>query len=248
MRAPLAKVMFPETVLSPPMLRSAPEPPPSPLSVIASAIVIDVALDNSSNAPALTAVVPFVLPKAFALITRKAPVETVSPPLKLLLLPPNKSVLLPALVKVPVPVIGPLNSALAPTVVVKLPAPREILPLPETAPTLSVKPLTSKVAPLAMLMADCEEIRLSAPSRSVPALIVVVPVYPLFPESSSTPAPVLVRLPVLLIAPLMLTWSVELVPASTVKLPSKKISLLKVLVPEPDSPMVRRALLVLGAT
>ena len=175
MREAPAKVIKPEIVLSPEMLRRAPpELMPVPVRLIASALA-GVAV-SSSAALFATVVEPLVLPRALASETRSAPALTLMAPEKELLLPESVRVFAPALAKAPLPVMAPEKVELAPTVVVKLPTPRLRLPAPESAPTVSLMPFRSKVAPLPIESAEESEMLPPVPKRKVPALTVVAPV------------------------------------------------------------------------
>ncbi len=72
--------------------------------------------------------------------------------------------------------------------------------------------------------ADPSAMRFAAPSASVPAEIVVSPVYVFAPPSVSVPVPTLVSLPAPPITPpnvvLVLFWPTESVPLVTVTLPA----------------------------
>src|SRR3569833_193761 len=87
------------------------------------------------------------------------------------------------------------------TSAVSAPLPRAMLPAPEIAPAVCAKLLRLKVAPLATKISDAEDMRLAAPSVSVPALMDVDPVYVLTPDSVIAPVPILVNPPVPLITP-----------------------------------------------
>ena len=107
------------------------------------------------------------------------------------------SVPVPFLVKPPVPVTTPLNvvSVLLPPPVSR-PEPSEIVPAPANEPTMSSNVARLSVASALTLTADVSAILFAAPSASVPAETVVVPVYVLVdaPENVRVPVPTLVKL------------------------------------------------------
>ncbi len=133
-----------------------------------------------------------------------------TPPVRVV---PPVYVLVPEIVRVPVPVLvsatvpDPLASTPA-KVVEALPArpPDRVTapaaPLvmvdpatPAIEPTVSEKPLRSNVAPEATLSAELAPTALAIPARSVPPLTAVAPVYVPAADTSSVPAPALVRPP-----------------------------------------------------
>src|SRR3954454_2655460 len=124
----------------------------------------------------------------------------------------------------PVPLMTPDNvvEALL-TSAVSVPLPRATLPAPEIDPAVCAKLFRLKVAPVATEMSDAEDMRLAAPSVSVPALIDVNPVYVLTPESVIAPVPIFVNPPVPLITPVnvvaVLLPPVVRVPAPRAKVP-----------------------------
>ena len=70
------------------------------------------------------------------------------------------------------------------------------LPAPAIEPRAASKPARSRVAPEATVVALLGPIALAVPSLSVPALIVVTPVYDAASESVNVPAPSLVKVAV----------------------------------------------------
>ena len=84
---------------------------------------------------------------------------------------------MPALVNPPVPDRTPENvvEALSPPAV-SVAVPNVILPAPAIEPAVSAKLLRLKTAPAATVMSDVAAMRFAAPSRSVPALMLVAPV------------------------------------------------------------------------
>ena len=84
------------SVLFPDQLRSTP-----PSRVIGSSNVIPPL--SSNDAPDSTTVGAAFVPKAFAVVTRRAPAETVVLPVQLVLLPDKIKRPLPSLVRLPIP-------------------------------------------------------------------------------------------------------------------------------------------------
>ena len=66
-------------------------------------------------------------------------------------------------------------------------------PAPSSEPRVSLKPAKSKVAPEAMVIALELLILSDAPNFSVPALMVVAPVYPELPDNVQVPVPDFIR-------------------------------------------------------
>jgi hypothetical protein len=127
------------------------------------------------------------------------PAEIVSEPVNVFA-PDKVNVPLPCLVSLPlVPETTPANvvdeSLARVSVLVGLPVVLnvtvEIVPSPEVAidATVSSKPARLKLALFAITTADELEIRSAAPSATVPADTVVVPVYVLSPDNVRVPAP-----------------------------------------------------------
>ena len=148
------------------------------------------------------AIVPTVDPAP----TLTVPAEIVNTPSKLLA-PDKVSVPLPCLVSLPfVPETTPANvvdeSLARVSVLVGLPVVLnvtvELVPSPEVAidATVSSKPARLKLALFAITTADELEIRSAAPSATVPADTVVVPVYVLSPDNVNVPVPDFVNVPV----------------------------------------------------
>ena len=95
------------------------------------------------------------------------------------LLPDKVRMPVPLWVTPPVPEITPRNSVDVEPEIVSVPVPRVTYPVPsvfDSDATFSEKSLRSNVAPSMMSTADELWIRSAAPSRSVPALTVVLPV------------------------------------------------------------------------
>jgi hypothetical protein len=131
--------------------------------------------------------------------TLTVPAEIVNTPSKLLA-PDKVNVPLPCLVSLPfVPETTPANvvdeSLARVSVLVGLPVVLnvtvELVPSPEVAidATVSSKPARLKLALFAITTADVSAIRFAAPSATVPADTVVVPVYVLSPDNVRVPAP-----------------------------------------------------------
>ena len=103
---------------------------------------------------------------------------------------------MPFFVMPPAPVIRPLNvvSVLLPPPV-SLPEPSEIVPAPAKDPTMSSNEPRLSVASALTLTAELSLILFAAPSASVPAEMVVAPVYVLVepPANVRVPGPVLVN-------------------------------------------------------
>ncbi len=197
--------MAPVQALALARLRMAPVPPtPVPARLVTGSAITSPVPSSSTAAPLATVVPPAVVPRAPLDWTRITPVVTVVPPLY---------VLVPDRVRVPVPVLAratvpePLASVPANTVEalparppdrVTAPAALLVMVLPATPaiePSVSEKPARSNVAPLARLRAELAPTPLAMPSLTVPAVTEVGPVYVLATESSSVPAPALVRPP-----------------------------------------------------
>ena len=91
----------------------------------------------------------------------------------------------------------PLNVVLVPSPpavrVMLLAAELVMVPAPAIEPTLSENPARSSVP--VMVTAEVSASTPAAPSASVPALIVVAPLWELAPESVSVPVPLLVKAP-----------------------------------------------------
>ena len=201
----LASTTAPVQALALARLRMAPAPPiPVPATLVTGSAMTRPVPSSSTAAPLAMVVPPVVVPRAPLDWTRITPVVTVVPPLY---------VLVPERVRVPVPVLAratvPEPSASVPANTVEaLPArPPDrvtgvaallvtVLPAtPAIEPSVSEKPARSNVAPLLNARAELRPTPLAMPSRTVPAVTEVGPVYVLATESSSVPAPAFVRPP-----------------------------------------------------
>ena len=102
--------------------------------------------------------------------------------------PPSVSVPVPFFVMPPIPPAVPVNEVevLSPPAM-SVPAPSKRFPAPASEPTVSVRSFRSSVAPEEMVTALAFGSVSVAPRRSVPALIVVVPVYAFAPEMRTVP-------------------------------------------------------------
>ena len=132
----------------------------------------------------------------------------------------------PTLVKPPVPEIMPVKVVLPASPTVKLAMPKLMLPVVLLATsaieaTVSLKPARFQIAPSAILTAELSAMTLAFPLVSVPALIVVAPVYRLVPDKIKVPTPVLVKPPV----PEIMPVKVVLLASPTVKLALPKLTL-----------------------
>ena len=161
-----------------------------------------------SCAPLDTVVAPPVDPNALLLAATRIPSLSVVAPVYELL-PDSVSVLSPDLTtEPPEPEITPANvvdlpdAPLTVSVLVGEPLVLRVIVAPEPDPdvlidaTVSEYPAMLNDALLAIDTADESEIRFSAPSASVPAEMVVVPVYVLLPEMVNVPDPDFVKPPV----------------------------------------------------
>ena len=148
-----------------------------------------------------------------AIVPTVEPAPTLTVPAEIVRAPSN--VLAPDKVKLPVPCLGSLPFVPEPTpanvvdeslarvsVFVGLPVvfnvTVELVPSPEVAidATVSSNPARLKLALFAITTADELEIRSAAPSATVPADTVVVPVYVLSPDNVNVPVPDFVNVPV----------------------------------------------------
>ena len=119
---------------------------------------------------------------AAASLTLSVPAVMLVVPLKLLPLFDSVSVLVPALLKLPVPETTPAKVWFAPCVTVRVPALTftvpPVAPPPDRVPIVSVLPLTSSVTPTAFasVTAPASARTPLAPNLTVPALMSVPPV------------------------------------------------------------------------
>ena len=214
---PAPRVMAPDQVLLLARLRSAPAAAtPVPMRLVMGSATRSPEPSISRAAPDATVVPPAVVPRAALDCTRITPAVMVVAPVY---------VLAPDRVRVPVPVLvrasAPLPSAATPekVVLVLLPpavrvtapaAPLVTLPAPASEPIVSLKPNRSNVAPPTTVSALLAPTALTTPSLTVPALMVVAPVYVLAAERVRVPLPSLVRPP----APLTSALTVSVAAAS----------------------------------
>ncbi len=78
---------------------------------------------------------------------------------------------------------------------VRMPVPSVTVPAPASEPIVSAKLFRLKVAPPATVRALVSAMRFAAPKVSVPALMVVAPVYVFAPERVKIPVPCFVNPP-----------------------------------------------------
>ena len=141
--------------------------------------------------PPSRASMPF--PKAESSPARTVPADRVKPPPKVLA---PESVSVPPVVFVappPARVASAVPASKAKEAAVSVP-PVTVPPVCVNAPTVSAKPPRSKVPPLTVT-APASARRLLAPSRRVPALMVVPPVWVVSEDSVTVPAPALTSEP-----------------------------------------------------
>ena len=125
--------------------------------------------------------------------------------------PVRDSVPVPCFSRPPVPLIAPENSVLLAVPAVRVPAPRVMLPAPDRSPVVCANPARSKVAPLATASGPLPA-ALVAPSRKMPDVTVSPPEKLFGPDSTVTPLPSCVSVPVPEIVPAIVTvpvWSIS---------------------------------------
>ena len=187
-------------LVKPPVPETMPEkvdevPSPPALSVPAPSVTLPA--PASEPMPALKPATLKIAPPATvtrdeagaeaALPSASVPVFTFVAPVNEFV-PPSVSVPVPFFVMPPLPPAVPVNEVevLSPPAM-SVPAPRRRLPAPASEPTVSVRSFMSSVAPAETVTALAFGSVSVAPSRSVPALIVVAPVNVFAPEMSTVP-------------------------------------------------------------
>src|SRR6185369_11605844 len=92
---------------------------------------------------------------------------------------------------------------------VSVPAPNNTFPAPAREPIISLAPLRLSVAPAATDTADTSPMPFPPANSSVPALMLVRPVYRLLPDRVTVPEPVFVRSPAPATVPLTASVPLE---------------------------------------
>jgi hypothetical protein len=181
-----ARVMLPETVLSPETLRRAPMVPPTPVPeiVMDSAAGMVMPPCRPRVPPLLTVVAPVVPPRALLeAATRVAPLLTVAEPVRVLL-PLRTTVPVPLAVIAPEPERSPVKATVPPVEEVsRVSLPRPILPVKELVPEVLVPPrvVVPEVLKLFTLIARSIEVPPAVvPMRRPRLLAAAVPASPIW--------------------------------------------------------------------